>query len=181
MARLQLYANPQFSASLHRAVNPTSFLARLLPSSPSPPHPALILALIPLLLHLSPSSALSSPERCKTILARLDTPARLHAQHALAVADSRLIDIVAASNIRALACFENARLLEGWGGNLSVSLAWAAGLAKLGGIGEQFVSGFEIDPKRVEKDERMRESRYKVMVVEPPKTAKELGQRINLL
>jgi len=112
---------------------------------------------------------------------RLETPARLHAQHALAVADSRLIDIVAANNIRSMACFENARLLEGWGGNASVSLAWAAGLAKLGGIGEQFVQGYEVEHGRLSKDKRLREARFRAVVVEPPKTAKELGQRIHLL
>jgi len=80
-----------------------------------------------------------------------------------------------------MSCFENARLLEGWGGNASIPLAWAAGLAKLGGIGEQFVEGYEVDRVRLLRDKRMREVRYKATVVEPPRTAKELGQRIHLL
>ena len=180
--RLQLYVNPQATPFLHRTVHPTSFLARLLPQSQSPPHPALILALIPFLLPLSPSPALSTPERYRKILSKIETPARLHSQHALAVADSRLLDIVAANNIRTLACLEGARLLEAWGdGHGAVSLAWAAGLGKLSGVGEQFVAGSSIDSVKLERHRRLAAMRYKAALVEPPRTGREMGHRIHLL
>jgi hypothetical protein len=61
-------------------------------------------------------------------------------------------------------------------------MAWAAGLGKLGGVGEAVIgsSGKEREEK-VARERRLREIRPKGVVVEPPKTPQELGERIDLL
>ena len=144
---------------------------------------------MPYLLPLSPSPTLSQPARVQTITARLETPARSHGQHALAVADRRLLDIIEANNIRSLTCYEGARLLEGWvEGSAAVSMAWAAGLGKLGGWGEPFATSLSgggmvgSSKARIrEKDRKLAEMRYRGMLVEPPKDGPEWGQRVHLL
>ena len=144
-----------------------------------------MLALMPYLLPLSPSPALSDPERCRKILTKIDTPARLHAQHALSVADPRIIDVIAANVIRCAYYIEQGRLLETlteMGGTGIV--AWAAGLGKLGGIGERFLPALPLDPtsiRRRERTEKLKVVRWRGSIAEPPKNAKEYGQRIHLL
>ena len=180
--RLQLYVGPPSIPFLHRAVSPTALLSRLSSQSTSPPHPALLLSLIPFLLPLSLSNSLSSVFRSEQIISSLSAPNLAHSHAALSSADARIIDVVAASCIRGVRSYEGARFLEGWGtSTASTAMAWAAGLGKLGGVGESFVGGGVGRERKVEREKRLREIRHKGTVAEPPKNGKELGERIHLL
>lgn len=73
-------------------------------------------------------------------------------------------------------------MLEAWGdGHGAVSLAWATGLGKLSGVGEQLVAGNSVDAVKLERHRRLMEIRYKATLVEPPRTGRDLGHRIHLL
>jgi hypothetical protein len=165
------------------AINAATFKARLSPGSTSPPHSSLILSLLPFLLPLSPSRALSEPSRVSVLSTLLLAPARSLAAHAYAAADPRLLDVIAGNATRALHLYLGGRFLDGWaeasGGS---AMAWAAGLGKLGGVGEAMVgSGGKERSEKVARERRLREIRPKGVVVEPPKTPQELGERIDLL
>jgi hypothetical protein len=96
--------------------------------------------------------------------------------------DGRLLDAAIGDAIRAMACYRQARFLEGWGeGARAAALAWAAGLGKLGGIGEQFAGPGPGREERVERERRYRLFAHKAQVIEPARTAAELGHRITVL
>jgi hypothetical protein len=96
--------------------------------------------------------------------------------------DGRLLDSAIGDALRAMTCYRQARFLEGWGeGARAAALAWAAGLGKLGGIGESFVGGGVERAERVEKERRYRSLAHKGQVIEPAKDATELGNRIIIL
>lgn len=180
--RLQLYVGPPSIPHLHFAVPPSALLSRLSSHSTSPPHPALLLSLIPLLLPLSPSTLLSSSFRSEQIISNLSAPNLAHSHAALSSADARIIDIVAASCLSGIRSYQGARFLEGWGASTApTAMAWAAGLGKLGGVGESFVGGGVARERKMAREKRLREIRYKGTVAEPPKNGKELGERIHLL
>jgi hypothetical protein len=75
------------------------------------------------------------------------------------------------------------RYLDGWAeASGGAAMAWAAGLGKLGGVGEGLVGGNSpVREERIARERRLREIRSKSTVVEPPRTPAELGQRIELL
>ena len=96
--------------------------------------------------------------------------------------DGRLLDSAIGDAVRAMSCYLQARFLEGWGeGARAAAMAWAAGLGKLGGIGERFVGGGKDWQGRVEREKRERSLVHKGQIIEPPASAQELGYRIDIL
>lgn len=94
-------------------------------------------------------------------------------------ADPRLIDVMAANAIRARLLYSESRFLEGWAeAGTGAALSWATGIGKLGNIGIRMIGEGSVDTT-VEK--KLRYARPKGVVVEQPKTPKELGERIDLL
>lgn len=179
---LQLYIGPPSVPYLHYAVSPSALLSRLSSTSTSPPHPALVLSLIPFLLPISPCTALSTRARIEEITGSLASAARAHSYMALTAADNRLIDVVSASCIRGLTSYYAAHFLEGWGtASSGTSMAWAAGLGKLGGVGERFAQGGTGRSERVDREKKLRLIRRKGTIAPPPKDAKEYGERVFLL
>ncbi|OCF36972.1 hypothetical protein I316_01570 [Kwoniella heveanensis BCC8398] len=176
---LQFYLGPTINPEMNMAISPGSLLSRLSNKVVRPIHPTLILSILPLLCHLSRSATLSSP----AVAASLVPLARdCHAQ-AIASADSRLIDMIAATSLRAYWLVKQARLFEAWSEQASMTgLIHAAGLAKLGHVGERFVRGIKI-PGRSERLARERVSRQvfkKGALVPAPESSTELGERIHL-
>jgi len=101
---------------------------------------------------------------------------------AMSAPDGRLLDAAIGDALRAMFCYRQARFMEGWGeGARAAALAWAAGLGKLGGVGERFTSGSEGRGERVELEMRLRSLVYKGQVVEPARDAAEHGRRIEIL
>ncbi len=61
-------------------------------------------------------------------------------------------------------------------------MAWAAGLGKLGGVGQRYAGGVGSSrSERIEKEKRLRHIRRKGCIVEPPRDGKQYGERVNLL
>ena len=132
------------------------------------------------LLPISPSSALSDLERRRLISNRIEASANLHSQHAIATIDPRWMDIIGAGSLRTYACFENARLLEGWTiGAHNIALMWATGLGKLGGAGNQLLNDRR-DVMTQDRDDRLRDIRFRGMLMPPVKSFGELAMRINV-
>lgn len=121
--------------------------------------------------------------RARLISNKLDTPARLHAAHALSVADVRLLDIVAANTVSVTLYVHEARLLEAWNQiGAAASLSWAAGMGKLGGVRMNLSqdSSAEQSARRAQL-QRVSTVRLKITLMEIPKTISDLDQRIDLL
>lgn len=182
--RLQAYISPRNPQTSLAILDPSTILSRLNPRSSSPLHPALILSIIILVLPLLPSSALP-PSAPTAIATALLSPARTYSAQAYSTGDHRLLDVVAAQAIRAIAFFQEGRFLDGWAETSgSAALAWACGLGKLGGVGQRFLDpeergeGWE---ERCKREEKLREWRYKGVVVQPPKDRKEYAERVRLL
>ena len=78
--------------------------------------------------------------------------------------------------------YREGRFLEGWGaaGN-GTALAWAAGLGKLGGVGEGIVGGGAGYREKVERENRLRTVRRKSCLTGPPSDGREFGERVRLL
>lgn len=159
-----------------------TLIARLTGRMKPRPQPSLLFSTISWLLPYSPSPDLSSPSRCEVINSILQLPARSHSMQAMSAPDGRLLDAAIGDAIRAMSCYRQARFLQGWGeGSRAAALAWAAGLGKLGGIGEQFVGPGPGREERVERERRYRSLARKGQVIAPAKDAAELGHRINVL
>jgi hypothetical protein len=93
-----------------------------------------------------------------------------------------LMDAAIGDGLRAMFCYRQARFMEGWGeGARAAALAWAAGLGKLGGVGERFGGGSEGREDRVGREMRLRSLFHKGQVVEPARDAAEHGRRIDIL
>lgn len=106
---------------------------------------------------------------------------------AIANADPRLLDIIAANSIRARTLYSESRFLEGWAeAGSGAALCWSTGLGKLGGVGETLLSagagenGGAMSENAI-REQKLRVLRPKGVVVEQPKNLKELGARIDLL
>nr|XP_019010723.1 uncharacterized protein I206_04025 [Kwoniella pini CBS 10737]OCF49504.1 hypothetical protein I206_04025 [Kwoniella pini CBS 10737] len=176
---IQLYIGPPSLPVLHPAVSPTTLLSRLT-NRHRPIHPSLLLSLIPFLLPLSPSQILHSP----SIPLLIQTHAKGLISNAITNSDPRIIDIIAACTIRAYGFYEQARYFEGWTESASAtSMVYAAGLHKLGRVGEKFISQVNIEGRteRVDREKKLRVILGKGVAVSPPIDRVELGERINLL
>jgi hypothetical protein len=159
-----------------------NLIARLIGTSDPRPQPSLLLSVICWLLSHSPSPDLSSPGHVEIINNFLQIPARTHSMQAMSSPDGRLLDAAIGDALRAMFCYRQARFMEGWGeGARAAALAWAAGLGKLGGVGERFSGGSEDREERVEREMRLRSLVYKGQVVEPARDAVEHGRRIDIL
>lgn len=147
------------------------------------PHPALLAAIMPSLLAFSPSPTLSDPATIAAVTDALVGPSRMLAQHALASIDHRVLDLVAAATLRSLALVSQGRFIDAWNENsASCSLLWAAGLGKLGGVGERFAPAHLQRGReaRVEYERRTRLVRLKGQIVPPPSSAADVAERIRL-
>ena len=113
--RLQLYVGPPSVPYLHYAVPPATFMSRLSSGSTSPPHPTLIYSILPFLLPISPSTALSSSPRQEQLSSLLQVHGRDQTSIALSTTDPRLLDVVAACTLSNRTTVHGARFLEGWG------------------------------------------------------------------
>jgi hypothetical protein len=101
---------------------------------------------------------------------------------AMSAPDGRLLDAAIGDALRAMFCYRQARFLEGWGeGARAAALAWAAGLGKLGGVGEKFGGGAPGRNERVEKEMRLRTLFHKGQIIEPANDPAEHGRRIEIL
>ena len=101
---------------------------------------------------------------------------------AMSAPDGRLLDAAMGDALRAMFCYRQARFLEGWGeGARAAALAWAAGLGKLGGVGERFGGGAPGRRERVEKEMRLRTLFHKGQIIEPVNDPTEHGRRIEIL
>ncbi|WVF71703.1 hypothetical protein IAT40_006511 [Kwoniella sp. CBS 6097] len=176
---LQFYLGPTINPEMNMAISPSSLLSRLSNKVIRPIHPVLLLSILPLLCPLSRSPALSNP----AVAASLVPLARDCHIQAIASADSRLIDMIAATSLRAYWLVKQARLFEAWSESASMTgLVHAAGLAKLGSVGERFVRGIEVVGRRerVEREKVLRQVFKKGALVPAPESAAELGERIHL-
>ncbi|WRT66138.1 uncharacterized protein IL334_003091 [Kwoniella shivajii] len=176
---IQLYVAGPSIPNLHDAISPSTLLSRLANKTDKPVHPTLLFSLLPFLIPLSPSPTLQDP----SITSRLITHAR--AQHAQAITnpDHRILDLVAASTLRAYQSYTQAKYFEGWTETSSATgMTYASGLSKLGHVGERFVVNREIHGRkeRLEKEKKLRLVLTKGMVVPPPQDKAELGERIRL-
>ena len=182
-SRLSLYNKATDRPYLHLCLSPSALLRRLATSSP--PHPSLLLSILPLLLHLSPSTTLSNPETITYIAKRLETPARLHGLRAYAGCDPRILDVITGDMLRTNECYTNARLVEGWTEHATaVSLVWMTGLGKLGGI-DQVLGGntrtSDEEKEQSRNDGMMQELRNRGVLCRAPTTVEEAGDQISLL
>ncbi|WVQ99184.1 hypothetical protein IAU59_006316 [Kwoniella sp. CBS 9459] len=176
---LQLYLGPTTNPEMNWAISPSGLLARLSNKAIRPIHPVLLLSILPLLCPLSPSPTLSN----HVVAASLLPLARSVHTQAIASADSRLFDMIAATSLRAYWLVKQARLFEAWSENASMTgLVHAAGLAKLGHVGERFVRGIEIPGRgeRLAREKVLRQVFKKGVLVPAPESSAELGERINL-
>lgn len=101
-----------------------------------------------------------------------------------------MLDVVIGDLIRANQLYQQSRFLAGWGEAASGgAFAWAAGLGKLGGVGEKFVDpqltstgAREVERKaRLEREAKLRQVMFKGQTIEPPRTVQELANRIIIL
>lgn len=153
------------------------------------PHPALILSIMPLLLPLSTSSALSDPERIKKIAAKLIAPYKFHYQHALTTSDPRQLDLIAASYILGMVRYLDGGLLEARTEiGLAVGLVWATGIGKLGMVGEDLTKNMGDKERQSFISRRIgtREDLSEAFVhgstsIEPPMDIVEYDRRVKLL
>nr|XP_018263310.1 uncharacterized protein I303_04804 [Kwoniella dejecticola CBS 10117]OBR85468.1 hypothetical protein I303_04804 [Kwoniella dejecticola CBS 10117] len=176
---LQLYVNPSASPSvLHTAISPQTLLSRLA-NKERPPHPALLLSLIPSLLPLSSSRNLQSPG----IPLVIQTHTKTLINNAITNSDPRIIDLIAACTVRAYGFYEQARYFEGWTeASLATSMVYASGLSKLGHVGEKLLNVDTADRKaRIDREKKLRVVLGKGVALSPPVDRVELGERINLL
>ncbi|TXT03825.1 hypothetical protein VHUM_04346 [Vanrija humicola] len=182
---IQLYSQPPPLRMMHWLMPPTTFFARINGHSQSPPpHPAFIAAIVVPLLTISPSPVLSSRATVAAVTDALMPPSRALAQHALTNLDPRLLDLVAAAALRSVTLAMTGRFVDSWNENATcVSLAWAAGLGKLGGVAESFVpsSSRPADrAQRVARERRLRHVRLKGQITAPPHSAQDVAERIQL-
>ncbi|RXK36832.1 hypothetical protein M231_05916 [Tremella mesenterica] len=181
---IQIYvtAPPSAMLLLLDACPPQTLLHRLSPSSTDPPHPSLLLALLPFLLSASTSPALSADDHVDVISTHLVQSSRMHSLSALSMADGRLLDLVAADTIRGWGLFCRARFLDGISDLIGLAVrSWSAGLGKLGGTGARFVGGDDEWKVLVERNARIKTFRRKTAVHPPPNSATDLAARIKLL
>jgi hypothetical protein len=144
---------------------------------------------MPLLLPLSPSSALSDPERIKKITAKIIPPYKFHYQHALITSDPRQLDLIAASYINGMVRYLDGRLLEARTEiGLAVSLVWATGIGKLGMVGEDLTKNMGDKDRQGFISRRIgtREDLSDAFVhrstsIEPPTDLVEYDRRVKLL
>ncbi|KAL1405402.1 hypothetical protein Q8F55_009033 [Vanrija albida] len=182
---IQLYSQPPPLRVMHWLMPPATFFARVNGHSPSPPpHPAFIAAIVPPLLTISPSPVLSSRATVLAVTDALMPPSRALAQHALTNLDPRLLDLVAAAALRSVILAMTGRFVDSWNENATcVSLAWAAGLGKLGGVAEAFVPSDSRPAdraQRVNREKRLRHVRLKGQITAPARNAQDVAERIQL-
>lgn len=138
--------------------------------------------MLPNLLYLSPSPNLNQHD---TVVAACDVmfpSSRSQAQLALSNLDSRVFDIVTASSMRSNALLAIGRFVDAWNENsLSVGMAWATGLGKLGHVLDEFVPPAQRPPDRaarLEHERRVRTIRAKGQIAPPPSDVADCAQRI---
>lgn len=188
IVRVTVYRNAGYIFFLSDLIPVDSLVTRLFRpnTGTTRPHPALLLSVINWLLPYSPSPtlALGSP----AIYAVLQPQAQLQSMQAMSNPDGRLLDVIVGDAARAMNCYRQARFLEGWGEGARVTaLVCAAGLSKLGGVlptdyQRSRISGAtDQETDAVERETQIRSLIHKGQVIEPAKTAAELGFRINVL
>jgi hypothetical protein len=181
-SRMSVYRHAGTIFFLSALIPAETLISRLTGRSNPRPQPSLLLSVICWLLSHSPSPDLSSPANIEIINNFLQIPARTHSMQAMSSPDGRLMDAAIGDALRAMFCYRQARFMEGWGeGARAAALAWAAGLGKLGGVGERFGGASEGREVRVEREMRMRTMFHKGQVVEPARDAAEHGRRIDIL
>lgn len=182
---IQLFVNTSHAKLVQWLISPSYLWARLTGRGGSQPHPALLLALMPMLMPFSPSPILSNHQTISVVSDTTCVPSRALQQQALATLDPRVLDLVCAATLRSLALGAAGRFVDGWNENSTAcSLVWATGIGKLGGVGEMFVSPEKrpVDrAARVERERRSRLVRAKGQIVPPPSDAQDVGERIRLL
>ncbi|TXT11617.1 uncharacterized protein COLE_02027 [Cutaneotrichosporon oleaginosum] len=181
---IQMFVSQPQSNLVHWLISPSYLWARLTGRGGSQPHPAFLLALMPILLPFSPNPMLSHHKTISVVTDTVCVPSRALQQQALSTLDSRVLDLVCAATLRSLALSSAGRFVDGWNENSTAcSLLWATGLGKLGGVGEMFVAP-EKRPAdraiRVQRELRSRRVRAKGQIVPPPSDAQDVAERIRL-
>ena len=158
-------------------------MERLQPTSPSPPHPSLVLAMVPMLMPLSPSPVL---RRTAAFMAPLEHLVSKYSQQGLSTLDHRLTDIIIARYLFSYHFFNQLRLLEGTSGVSSqTSLVWTTGLGKMRGLGEKLIDSpppmdfAEISRRR--KNDKLVSLMPRNAVLPPPRDVKDYEQRVHIL
>jgi len=164
-------------------VDPTYFFDRLSGAKGQPPHPAMVSAMIPNILVMSPSPALNNRETIAAVSDTLFPTSRALAQHALSNLDSRVIDLVTAAMLRCCGLSAMGRFVDGWNENsLACGLVWGTGIGKLGHVLGEFAPPELRSADRASRhsrEERLRRIRGKGQIVPPPTDATDCVQRIH--
>ncbi|BEJ14876.1 hypothetical protein CspHIS471_0406430 [Cutaneotrichosporon sp. HIS471] len=181
---IQVFISQSDAKLVHWLISPAYLWARLTGRGGSQPHPAFLLALMPVLLPYSPNPTLSHHKTISVVSDTVCVPSRALQQQALSTLDPRVLDLVCAATLRSLALAGGGRFVDGWNENSTAcSLLWATGLGKLGGVGEMFVAP-EKRPAdramRLDREHRSRLVRAKGQIVPPPSDAQDVAERIRL-